>query len=1106
MKKIFTLFALLLTFWFVSPVMAQTNQTDYNSAIQQADKYFQQGDYINAKASYQYASNLKPNEAYPKTRLNECIVKSREKMVVMEKYDAEISQADKFFRLGKYDEALLKYIAAQQVLPNESYPKSKIAEIEKLVAFESKKQVDYDEAITNGEKFIKYKKYEEARAEFENALIIFPEKVYPKDKLNDIDRLIQERERVLAAYDETIASADRLFNLKYYENARAEYQLASDAKPDEDYPKAKIKEIDGLLGKKNEFDQLVSEADELYVGKDLESAKTKYQDALAIYPSENYPKDMIAKINTALGSLKSKDELYQKAVADADKFFLKKDYTNAITEYENASTIKPAELYPKQKIQEIAALIAQSESDELAYNQSVQLGEQYLGIKDYPSAKSEFEKANQLKPNEQYPQDKLAEINAVLVQQKGVQESFDQSVAKADAFFESREYDSAIKEYENALIIIPGSKYATDKITEIGNLKNQLANADKQYNGLISDADKLFAKNSLSEARTKYSEALSIKPSQSYPQEKIDEIDLVLANNQDVENQYNKAIATADLFFNKQEYENALPEYQKANALKPAEKYPTQQINEINKLIAGEQALESNYSNTITTADQQFKSGEYTKAIKSYTAALAIKPQETYPSEKIAAINQLLGDQEALDAQYSKLLTDADNLYREKYYQEALTNYQEAQNIRPENSVTAKKIAEITSLLAVLEKDEANYNQTIIQADELYEQKQYEEAKLAYMKASNLKPDNPYPKEKVAEVDQLITNQQATLAEYNRLAAAGDRMLESKEYDKARTKYQEALDLMPENLYAQDQLHEIDKILRASAESNQKTYNAIIIEADGLFEKQDYSQAKLKYESALKYKPEEVYPTQKIAEIDQLMGEFETNKANYSRLIADADKDFKARDYEPAKTKYLEASALFPKEGYPLSKIEEINLIRKADVQNIQQAYDKAIADADKFFAGNILDQALSSYRIAKVYKPEELYPVEMINKIMAILDKNAVRDLLTSPLNIEGNTLKKFTFAPVSVADRKQNLIYIKAHNSSDKDFKVVLSYGKGSSKNGGFIIPITTGDDEKEFIIPIGNQYTWFSEDNDWISLAPQGGTVEVNLVKISRGNQQE
>ena len=127
-KKIVVLFILMFSIWFVNPIVAQTNQEDYNATIQQADKYFQKGDYINAKASYQYASRLKPDEEYPKTKLSETIGKLREKMVVMEQYNAEISQADKLFRLGKYDEAIIKYLDALKVLPDEAYPRNKIAE------------------------------------------------------------------------------------------------------------------------------------------------------------------------------------------------------------------------------------------------------------------------------------------------------------------------------------------------------------------------------------------------------------------------------------------------------------------------------------------------------------------------------------------------------------------------------------------------------------------------------------------------------------------------------------------------------------------------------------------------------------------------------------------------------------------------------------------------------------------------------------------------------------------------------------------------------------------------------------------------------------------
>jgi hypothetical protein len=125
-----------------------------------------------------------------------------------------------------------------------------------------------------------------------------------------------------------------------------------------------------------------------------------------------------------------------------------------------------------------------------------------------------------------------------------------------------------------------------------------------------------------------------------------------------------------------------------------------------------------------------------------------------------------------------------------------------------------------------------------------------------------------------------------------------------------------------------------------------------------------------------------------------------------------------------------------------------------------------------------------------------------MIGRILGILDANAIRDLIGSPVSIAKNEEKRLTFEPVPVADRKTSFIFIKASNAAETECRVVLSYGKGSTKNGGFIIPIPSQKQDKEYIIPIGKQYTWFSQNNDWISLVPQGGSVEIRLIKISKG----
>jgi len=1103
LKRILAISSVFVILLLINQIFAQTNnEEDYNRAIFTADQYFADGDYINAKASYQYASRIKPDEEYPKDKLRETVDKLREKMVVMEQYNSVLSEADRHYKLKEYEQAKEKYQAAQKILPEESYPNERLTEIERIVSEADAKQAEYDAAVSNGDKYLKFGKLIQAKAEFEKATAVFPEEKYPIEKIAELEILIVEAEKVQTAYDESIAGADRLFNLKYYENAKQDYEKASAIKPEEDYPPAKIKEIDEILIEKNKFDQLIGEADEFYMSKNLESAKSKYQEALTIYPAESYPKGMIDKINTSLNALRGKDEVYKKAIADADDFFNSKDYINSIKEYENASNIKPEEQYPKQKIQEVNDLIAKIEADELNYNLSVQKGEQYLTQKEYFLSKDEFEKANKLKPDEQYPKDKLAELSVVLKGQQDIQDSYDNTIAQADAYVESKEYDNAIAEYEKALVYIPGAKYAKDKIDEVNLKKVNKLEKDKQYEKLIVKADKLFEKLDYEGAKIEFENAANLKPNESYPPEKIDIINAMLSEQNAQQNSYQQFIDAGDKFFSESKYDLAKIEYQNALEIKPDEKYPIAKIDEINKILENKVFTMNLYSQTIASADLLMAEGKYFKATQEYEKASSMQPTNQYPKEKIFEINKLITEQKAVDEQYNKAVADADNHYKQRYYDQALTRYQDATLLKPDEKHTQDRIIEITALLAGMAKDNQSYTDAVSEADGFFALKNYEEAKLSYMKASNIKSKEQYPKDKIEEIEQLISNQKAIQAEYNRIIAIADRMMVSKEYDNAKEKYSEALIILPGEEYPTGKLKEIDGIILSQELAIQETYNNIIAEADALFGSQMYRQSKIKYQDALKYKPNEEYPVQKIAEVERLVSDLETLQANYSRLIATADKLFKSKDYQDAKPIYVEASALFPDEEYPKSKIEEINLIFKAEMQQIQMAYDKAVADADKFFSASVFDKALDSYRNAKEIKSDEIYPGQMITSIMKILDENAVRDVVTSAVTIENNSQKKFDFSPISVSDRKSSLLFIKAKNISETEFKVVLGYGKGGSKNGGYILPIPAGQNTKEYIIPIGKQYTWFTEDNDWISITPQGGSVEISLIKISRG----
>ncbi len=86
--------------------------------------------------------------------------------------------------------------------------------------------------------------------------------------------------------------------------------------------------------------------------------------------------------------------------------------------------------------------------------------------------------------------------------------------------------------------------------------------------------------------------------------------------------------------------------------------------------------------------------------------------------------------------------------------------------------------------------------------------------------------------------------------------------------------------------------------------------------------------------------------------------------------------------------------------------------------------------------------------------------------------------DLFYQPIAIESGVTEKFNFEPVPVNVRKTNYIIVKAKNLSEKAFKIIFNYGKGGTKNGGFVVQVPQEESYNDFIIRVGNQYKWFSE----------------------------
>jgi len=199
-----------------------------------------------------------------------------------------------------------------------------------------------------------------------------------------------------------------------------------------------------------------------------------------------------------------------------------------------------------------------------AYQQAIIEADNLYKSKDWQSSLSKYELASSIKNNEQYPKDKIAELNGILGDLAAQRAKYDALIEEADQFFNAENYSSAIASYQAALDIKANETYPQSQLTKIEEILAQLAELQKQYDEFIKEGDQQFAKSQWALALPQYQQALELKSEEDYPQEQINIINEKLQAIADRKSQYDALVAEADQFYQSAAYEAALPKYEAA--------------------------------------------------------------------------------------------------------------------------------------------------------------------------------------------------------------------------------------------------------------------------------------------------------------------------------------------------------------------------------------------------------------------------------------------------------------------------------------------------------------------------------------------------------------
>lgn len=919
----------------------------------------------------------------------------------------------------QYDKAYTKEIQAEVKELEEKYEAKK----ELALKLEQQREEEFLLALRDAEAAIKDGDLQTAKDNLLAAQGMKPSEKMVAEKLTQVNNQISQKSNNSERYATVIKTADELFASAKYDEAIDAYNEAIGIKGSDIYALDKVKQAElekkALAAKsqelsvaeklEQEYNAMITKADDAFSNGKFADAKSLYKNAIGINGSEEYPKQQILKADQKLvEETKAEKDLlanqqidanYQLQIEKADVAFKSGNYTNALSFYKTAQALKSAEKYPSDQIRKIGELQAEIAAKEASaeaelkilaeYKKYISEGDNAFISKNYESAKTAYESALSLKENETYPkqriatiEERLAELAAAEAKKEELAEqkrAFDEKMAEAKALLDASDFQNSILKYKEAQAINPNSDIPSKQLVLIESLiaekvkqdaqKEKAKELEETYASYITDADSKFEAQDFSKAKSLYEQALAIKAKETYP-----------ANQISVINQTLKKIESEELA--KNEKEN----------------------------------LQRRSDDLIKKGDEAFAKKELSIAEKSYNEALALIPNQEYPISQIAKISAFIAEEQvtkqekealrAINDKFIQLISKADDLFESKLYSDARVSYEEALKIKDDTYAKAQvdkiieeqKAVEIRSeQTALKEKLEGDYNTAIADADRLLAAKDLEKALTRYSEAASLKPGEQYPKDKIAEINFTFTAQEeakkkqaaAAIANqkqeeldkaYRTLVSEGDRFKASNDFDVALSKYNEALSLRPNESYPQTQIDAINKLIEqrladSKAEKEKKDkYQKFIKAGDDAIASQQWDLATNSYNSALSVFSSEEYPRNQLKEVARLKTQFEEEdkKAMFDKIVGEADQFFLNKQYESAKTNYQKALSYYSDAKYP---IERLNTIEKI-LAELDQDEREEVINVEKKIIEEQFDEGRSKVTIRRVIvgETEDVY------------------------------------------------------------------------------------------------------------------------------------
>jgi tetratricopeptide (TPR) repeat protein len=452
----------------------------------------------------------------------------------------------------------------------------------------------------------------------------------------ELERMQDDFDAFLKKGDQSMGKQEWQQAVDFYDSALALFPEESNALSKRSSAQVKLDEFLASGQSETAFLALLDEGEQALIADQLDEAIEAFEAAAVMRPDAPEPANGLRDVE-ARREAKEQDGEYDEVIAEADNYFDREQYERAISAYDNASRLKPAERYPRNRKEEAQTRIDDLASESasiiertMAYEALIDEANDLYRDDDYASALLKYEEASRLLPAERMPQQRAQECRERIAEAES-----------DDAERLRREEERAQREASSA----------------------SLRELQVQYDAINDDADILFRNDDYAAAIIKYNEALEVLPDERYPVQRMTEaqrrIDEALAKAE-------ARSSSKDKDRKKSEKDDQDDRASKQKAADVREARDARQAEEaaqdeldrkaresqnLEASAASDEAalLDAEFDRLIASADAAYDAADWDSASRSYSEALEVKPDDRYASGRLVRIAKNRDSLEPLD-------------------------------------------------------------------------------------------------------------------------------------------------------------------------------------------------------------------------------------------------------------------------------------------------------------------------------------------------------------------------------------------------------------------------------------------------------------------------